>query len=299
MRPSTRALLREPLTHCLAIGFVLYIAFSLIADESEQRRQRDLIVDQVSLVNYLVYQTPGLSLEAGQKHLQEMDSDELEELIEAWVREEVLYREAKVLGLQQSGYAERRRLINQLTYINEGFLWDSIRPDEETLRAWFQQNHASYVSPPQVTFTHVFFGHSDNVNEAEQKAKQELSRLNRVDGNGDFDADRGQHFLYHRNYVKRNPQEVASHFGERFAREILTLTPDGSSWQGPLRSDHGFHVIRMIALSPERTPEFSEVRTRVERDFVAIRVQEHQEQLYRRALRKYRVTRLLDTEGRQ
>ena len=53
----------------------------------------------------------------------------------------------------------------------------------------------------------------------------------------------GDRFLYNRRYVERTEGEVRSHFGDSMTEELLALTPSSAQWQGPVESEHGWHLV--------------------------------------------------------
>ena len=77
----------------------------------------------------------------------------------------------------------------------------------------------------------------------------------------------GERFLYNRNYVNRDDEEIASHFGLNFKQEIFSLVlsnpPGPLKWQGPLKSNYGWHLVLVTKKTPMYIPEFQDVSAAV------------------------------------
>ncbi|XZZ64234.1 hypothetical protein ACJJIF_21960 (plasmid) [Microbulbifer sp. SSSA002] len=77
-------------------------------------------------------------------------------MIDDYIREEILYREAINLGLQEHDQIIRRRLIQKLDYVTGGFS-SKISITDEDLKNYFKLNQEKYRIEASITFTHVFF----------------------------------------------------------------------------------------------------------------------------------------------
>jgi parvulin-like peptidyl-prolyl isomerase len=60
--------------------------------------------------------------------------------------------------------------------------------------------------------------------------------------------------------------QVQRIFGESFAEALAALPVD--SWQGPVRSTFGVHLVRLSASEPARPATLAEARAEGERDFL-------------------------------
>lgn len=281
-------LLREPLLHFLAAGMLLFALFDWLAG-SDQAGARQIVVDDNGLVALLGYRNPRVGPVAAREYLDGMSPEDRRRLVDDFVREEVLYREAVELGLDDNNYSARRRLITQLEYINQGFIYDSLQLDEQDLADFYLENQERYRVASQITFTHVYFS-ADRLGQqgALDSAASELQTLNAQAIAFHRAASRGDHFLYHRNYVNKNREEVASHFGTGFADRVFELEAQ-SQWQGPFTSAYGVHLVMVTSLKPAYIPGLEEVRARVADDLAQQRVAQAMEDVYQQALGRYTV----------
>ncbi len=262
-----KSFLKEPLVHFLAAGLGLFVLFGIVNRDRPNADPNVVIVDQDALLTFVQYRIKAFNPTLAEKKLNSLSDDELQRLIDDYVREEVLHREALQLGLGEDDYVIRRRLVQKLEFITEGFAEAGAGVDQAALHRYFDANKGDYYVEPFVTFTHVFFETEDRPREqAYALATKKLTELNRK---GVTFADAPQHgdrFLYHVNYVERTPELVASHFGVPMAKALFELEPNDLIWRGPFDSPYGVHLVMLTTSEPGRDPELSELEERVRED---------------------------------
>lgn len=178
-------------------------------------------------------------------------------LIEAKIREEVLYREALEMGLDQDDSIIRRRLGQKLEFLMEDVSSLS-DPTVGELQSWYKQNARQFATPGQVTFCHVYFSPDVRGQRASADASDTLTALSAGTTCGSTDAARlGDRFPDQGYFSDRSPQEIANVFGTQFTEDLFRM-PVGS-WRGPVQSGLGWHLVRVEAVTPGRVPAFEEV----------------------------------------
>ena len=77
-------------------------------------------------------------------------------LVDARVREEILYREALTLGLERGDAIVKRRLAQKMEFLASDV---STLPDPTAaeLRAWYANNAERFAEPGRRSFRHVYF----------------------------------------------------------------------------------------------------------------------------------------------
>ncbi|MGB5813423.1 MAG: peptidylprolyl isomerase [Polyangiales bacterium] len=286
-----RKLLKEPLFHFLLGGVALFVLYGVVGDREQDVRTSNVVeVDRETLLTFIQYRTKAFEPSVAAKRLDALSDEELDRLIEQYVREEILYREAIALGLDQDDYIIRRRLVQKLEFITEGFAEETVTLDKATLGAYFKANKADYHVEPSVTFTHVFFETENRApGAAKAMAEAKLAELNRDQVPFSKAPAHGDRFLYHLNYVERTPAYVASHFGGDMAEEIFTLSADTTRWLGPLRSPYGFHLVLIAASEAGRDPALEEVKDRVYEDARVDHTRRRTEEAVERVIEAYEV----------
>ena len=274
-----KSFLKEPLVHFLAAGLGLFVLFGIVNRDEPDADPNVVTVDHDALLTFVQYRIKAFNPTLAEEKLSSLSDDELQRLIDDYVREEVLHREAVALGLGEDDYIIRRRLVQKLEFITEGFAEAGAKVDQSALRRYFDANKADYYVEPFVTFTHVFFETEDRPREqAHTAAEMKLVELNR---NGVHFADAPQHgdrFLYHLNYVERTPDYVASHFGVPMAKAVFELEANDFIWRGPFDSPYGVHLVLLTTNEPGRDPDLSELEGRVREDARRAMIREQTEE---------------------
>ena len=266
-------------------GAALFLAFEWVSDDRPAPAD-EIRVDQAALVRFLANRDPRLNADSAVTALTGMSTGRRDALIEDYVREEVLFRQAREIGLDPYDHVGRRRLIAQLDYINRGFMEETIEFSDDELEAFHEANRERYVIPPEITFTHVYFSAGHRGDSARALAIDTLEELNRNAVPFHDGPSLGDLFLYHRNYVAREPEEVDSHFGAGFTDAVFNLAP-ADRWVGPIASEHGHHLVMVSSRKPGRSPSMTEVRQQVAQDLTVERIREGLERFYQDARSAY------------
>ncbi|HSG06031.1 MAG TPA: peptidylprolyl isomerase [Nitrospiria bacterium] len=280
-----KRLLREPLIHFLLIGAVLFLVFRIGSGPKEPGPNE-------IMVSLGVIESLAQSWE--KKWQRKPTVQELEGLIENYIREEVLYREALAMGLEKDDTIIKRRLGQKMTFLFEDVA-DLAEVTEEQLEQYLAENRDSYLIEPRYSFQHIYLNPDERGGEVHADAEKMLGLLRRstsVDG----PAVSGDPFLLGSDFRDVSEGEVGRTFGREFASGLLEL--ETGQWSGPVRSGYGYHLILVQEKVVARFPELDEVREAVERDLVAWRRREANEKIYQRLRERYTVTiERLDVEG--
>src|SRR5687767_8844359 len=103
-------LLREPLVHFLLLGAVLFGGFALVGDRSSARTGHIVVT-----AGHLEHLTVSFT----RTRQRPPTAPELAGLIDDYIRDEVLYREALTMGLDRDDTIIRRRLRQKLEFLTE------------------------------------------------------------------------------------------------------------------------------------------------------------------------------------
>lgn len=282
MMNAIRSILKEPLVHFLALSIGLFALHAAVSHEENDVKR--IVVDEDSLLSFIQYRTKSFEPVTAKQQLQSFSQTELLRVIDDYVREEALYREARTLGLGENDYVIKRRLIQKIDYVARGFAESLGQVSDQEISEFFENNKENYYRQPRITFTHVYFGFDRHGRDgARSRAERKLAELQaaRVGFN---DASRhGERFIYGLNYVERSELYVASHFGDALTEQVFALEPDLSSWHGPYLSDHGAHLVMVAHKQEGRMPALEEVRARVakeaQRQLAAERAREATQQI--------------------
>jgi len=280
-------LVRDPLLHMLLAGALIYLVHTWAQPETAD--DEVIIVDESALVSFIAKRTGGAISEAAGARLAAMSESELDLLIKDYVREQALLREALRLGFGGDDYVMERRLVQRLEFALLTLARAEARPSEDALRDFYADNTARYEVPARITFTHVYVN-PEQRGKATTEDANKLLRTLRIDAVDFAEAIRyGDRFLYHRAYVDRPFEDIASHFGKDMAEALFARAPSPMAWSGPHISTHGTHLVLVSELRQARTPPFEAVRTAVERDHARALEQNALEHAVQRIIDRQRV----------
>jgi len=268
-----RKFLREPLLHFLAIGLVLFLSFNVISG-SRGGADRRIVVNGAT-VAVLVQQ-----YQAAWKR--PLTADELQGLIDAHVRDEILFREGLAMGLDREDPIIRRRVQQKLVVMTEESAAGAAPSDAELER--YLGTHADrYVRPAVVAFEQVMFNPARRAAALQSDVAAALARL-RAGATPDSVGDAS---LLPASTAATAVDLIARDYGDAFAASLVAL-PVGS-WSGPVSSAYGVHLVRVTGNTPGRPATLGEVRAAVERDREKERRQQANDAFYSKARPKYDV----------
>ncbi len=282
--------LKDPLVHFLLAGFILFIIFNIVSPKGTSINPKMVVVDRDVLLTFIQNRSKVFELKIAESKLNAMDENQRKTLIDDYIREEVLYREALALGLNNNDYVVRRRLIQGIEFITEGVIEKNIKIDDSLLEEYFNQNKDAYYVEPFVTLTHVFFDvkkHSEKeIIKLIAQKKEELNKSKTVFSDA---VKHGDRFLYHVNYVERTYDFIQSHFGNEMAGQIFSLKPSQIDWYGPFESAYGSHLVMLTKKQEGRYPSFSEIKDRLETDYLYSQKKIKQDEAIKRIIDSYEV----------
>ena len=211
--------------------------------------------------------------------------EELRNLVEARVREEVLYREALAVGLDENDTVVRRRMVQKMEMLSQdlALLAD---PTDQELQEFFQERQESYRIAPRMSFSHVYFNMDRRGPEGEEEARRVLSDILAETPTPRRAPERGDQFLLRYDFDLSSPEQVEREFGRQFAESLFELEP---GWHGPIVSGFGVHLVHVDERIEGRIPMLEEVREKVLRDYSRMRTERAKEALYEGLAERYEI----------
>ena len=279
-------LFREPLFRFLILGALIFVAHGVITRHKTDK-PGEIVVTQGAVENLVTgftrtWQRPPTE-------------DELRGLVSDYIREEAAYREALALGLDRDDMIVRRRLQQKLEFLSDD-LATRMQPSDADLQSFLQAHKAMFQTEPLLSFRQIYFNPQLHGVNLRRDAARVLERL-RTQGSHKSEIDAGDPFLLQENFDHISPADLKNTFGEKFASAISAL-PVGS-WQGPIDSGYGVHLVYVAQYTPGRLPDLAEVREQVRRDYFDARRREATGKFYSALLRRYSVRIEPPTENKE
>jgi len=267
---------REPLLQFLVIGGVLFGVVALFKRPAIEDRRVEVSAEQIVQLG-----------ERWQRQWMRPPTEkELRGLVEDSVKQEILYREALAMGLDRDDLVIRRRLAQQIELLAND-LAAQIEPTDNELATYLEENAEKYQVPARISFSHVYFSVDRRGAQAEGDAQALLDGLRAGSVPSGQHGDLGDPLMLQSDYSGVTSQETERLFGTRFAEGVFELEP--GSWQGPVASSYGLHLVRVVEKTEPRAPDLDEARDRLRLDWMDERRREMNEAFYASLRERYEI----------
>jgi peptidyl-prolyl cis-trans isomerase C len=261
--------LREPLLHFLFVGAAIYLLYGLVAEPVAEEADKTIVVS--------VAEVEWMQTSWEKRWNRAPTPEEFDGLVQQYIRETVLYREALTMGLNQHDQVIRRRLAQKLEFLAKDLV-ALTPPTEDELVAYFDTHRDRYQQPALYTFTQVFIDPDKRgdatLTDAEAIKATLIARGDAIEDAGAL----GDAFMLQSYYPEKDPLEIRKLFGSGFAQSLVDLAP--GQWHGPVLSGYGTHLVYLSQITEAPAPVFTEVRERVTEDWTTERSEELNQQFY-------------------
>jgi len=260
--------LREPLTHFLLIGALLFGGGLIV-----KAQQRPVIVvntqDVAQMAEYWELQSQ-----------RPPTREELTAMIRERVDEEILAREAQRLGLDQDDLIIRRRLAQKMAFAGEDVA-PIPEPSPRVLEDFYNRTRATYAEPAHLTLRHAYFSSERTEGDPRLAAEAALTKAR----SGQTPAS--DPFMLSLTYGDVSALELMRDYGPEFTH--MAEKSPLASWAGPVASPFGWHILRVESRRPARVPPLAEVRSEVRDAYMAEHRQAANASFMAKLRQRYRV----------
>jgi peptidyl-prolyl cis-trans isomerase C len=243
---------KQPLVQFLLMGGCIYGAFALFGAPEEDAGENRVHVDATRI--------EGMISQWESRWNRPPTRAEIEGLIDSYVKEEILYRQAVTMGLNEGDAITRRRMAQKLEFLTSD-LASAVQPAEGELEKYYADNEATYRAPDQVTLSQVFFNPDERKDATIDDAEAELEKL-RVAGEPDpATLEAGDRSMVKSHFASADQSDIAREMGGGFAESVMELEP--GQWHGPVLSGFGVHLVYVFEAEEGAVPEFAVVKDTV------------------------------------
>ncbi len=260
---SLDRVVRDPLLQFVATGTAIFLVHTAVARRPTVEPVDDarrIVVDAafVASVNGAFERSTG----------HEVDPADRQRLVDQAIDEEILFREAKAMRLDENDSIVRRRLVQKAE-----FLIDDVKPvpepTESELADYLAAHADSYRAPLQVTFRQLFFSRDRRGASAELDARAAFASVT---------SNPGTHvvadvFLGGESFRDRSVRDIDGLFGPGAGRAIAAI-PVGE-WGPPLSSAYGVHLVHVDSRRESEVSPLERVRGQVRQAIVDERREEN------------------------
>ena len=221
--------LKEPLLHFAVLGIGLFALYRLTSNDAGASAE-EIVVDAPRIAM--------LAEQFGRTWGRPPTTTELGDLIDSYVRDEVLYREGLALGLDRDDSVIRSRIRLKMEVLGDG---PETQVSDADLQAWLDANADRYASPARYDLQQVFF---DPERRGARLTTDIEAALRGLEGAPAAAlTEFGDSTLLPAELSNVTPTDVAAQFGEELGAELADA-PLGR-WFGPASSAYGVHLVRV------------------------------------------------------
>jgi hypothetical protein len=245
-------LFKEPLIQFLLIGACIYGAYALFAPPEESDLDTTVVVD-ANRINGFVAQWSS-------RWNRPPTKEELDGLVNSYVREEILYRQAVAMGLDEDDPVTRRRMAQRLEFLTSDLAL-VVEPEEAELERYFQDNIDQFRAPNLISFIQVYFDPDARGDSTLDDANEALEALKTAGVPDPGSLQAGDSFMLPGYFASATELEVRKRLGGGFTESLIELEP--GVWHGPVLSGFGVHLVYVFEKLQAPAPDLADVRPQV------------------------------------
>jgi len=190
--------------------------------------------------------------------------EEINGLIQQFIKEDVLYRQAVAMGLTEDDPVTRRRMAQKLEFLTSD-LSGLQEPEAGELERYFADNQEIYRNPDLISFSHLFFDPDARENATLADAEALLAQLRTQGEPGREIGQLGDRFMLQNHFDSASEMAIRRQLGGGFSEAVMELEP--GRWHGPVLSGYGVHLVYVFDHFAAPPPVFENVQPRVLEDW--------------------------------
>jgi hypothetical protein len=265
---------KEPLFVFLLLGGAMFALFQQVSNDYQPDNAKIVVTER---------QIQSLLLGFEKVWQRSPSETEVDGLIQNYIREEILYREALAIGLDKDDGIVRRRLSQKMAFISED-LASLDKPEEQELQAFLVAHAEDYRQPSRFSFRHIYLNTSKRGESAQSDAIALLAKLKTQDSNATL---LGDPLMVKRQFNLETERDIERVLGSQFLQSLNDI-PTGS-WQGPISSGFGLHLVRVDERIEGKVSQLNEVRDEVVRDLGSEKRDQTNKAFYQNIRKRYTV----------
>lgn len=269
--------LKEPLLHFLVLAAGLFVLSRVFSEKPAAEESGTIVVSEQRIKS--------LILSFQRTWQRPPTQQELDGFVEDYIKEEVFYREALAMGLDQDDTLIRRRLRQKLEFVAEDMA-NAVEPTDQQLQQYLDEHLDSYRVERRATFSHVFLSRERRRDSLDADAVQLLAKLRDADGSVEA-ADFGDPFPLPHYHENLREGEISGLYGREFGPTLLAT--EIGKWSGAIESAYGLHLTLLHEKTEGHVPKLDDVREAVRRDWYAARRAASREEFFQALRQKYKV----------
>lgn len=264
--------LRDPFTHFILLGLLVFIIADkeFVFSSATVSPKAKIIIDE-KVENLLV-----LKFEANQSR--SPNDLELQQLIDQYIREEVLVREAIKLGLDKNDHVIRARLVELIDSI--GLANNQVGdPSEAQLRQLAQHSPMRYSTGGSFSLEQIFLG--------TEPSGELISNTKIAIENGTTPASLSVNSKFAFRLNNASKEAVVGMFGGNFLQALMEA--ELGKWAGPIKSPAGVHLVKVVNRENPTIPPIEQIKELLASDWLILQRRSLLDKLYQDYRSNYEV----------
>ncbi len=267
--------LKDPLIHFLILGGLLFAFVSVLG--GNDTAQNEIVITKTT-----------------QKHLADLfeitwqrkpTEDELKNLTQEHIKEEIYYREALALGLDENDTIVRRRMRQKLEFMQEDL--SSLKPPTETeLEAYYDAHKDKYKTDHIISLIQIIVS-----SKRLDAGAIEIRRAREVLDKGVQPSTLSRSSLLPVAMNLESKKSITNTFGSDFTKQVVKLAnQEIGKWAAPVYSGFGTHLVKINLNQKPKPLTFDQVRNKVLVDYTQTLREEAAANYYKNLREQYRIS---------
>jgi hypothetical protein len=244
-------IIKEPLGHFIIIGVLAFALYSFV---------KGSYVDKDYAIQISKSEVEAMINKWMAQLKRPPTKQEIDIFLEDYVQREILFREAKSMGLDKNDMVIKNRMLQKIDFLTNDLLVTASPTDAEALK-YFNDNLEKYTIPRKIDFIHIFFNlDKRNFDDAKQTALDVKKNLNKFSTVPNNYFEKGDLFILPYEFYDLSKDEVFNKFGQsELSEEIFGL--EEKEWFGPYSSSYGMHLVYVNNKKSSATLKFEDVKS--------------------------------------
>ena len=236
-------ILKDPFSHFIIIGILLFVSYQIITPD-EQQLDNQITISEKEVGNIIVNWK--------KRWNSAPTTAQLTNLIEQQIREEILYREALMLNLQQGDTVIRRRLADKMAFIVNDIVVPTQATDKQ-LQDFMKKFPDKFLIAERISFKHYYFN-PDLYSDKEMQVALLIAKQQLIKGLPVASDD----FAGKSEFNLLPEHQIARLFGREFPQKLTSLSVD--EWSEPIQSGYGKHLVKISQRSEGALAQLDDIR---------------------------------------
>ena len=265
-------IIKEPFIHFVLLGAALFWLYGQVNKSDSKPEDNQIVIsagkiDQMTRIFYKTWQ-------------RQPSPEELKGLIDDYVLEEIYYRQAKTMGIDQDDTMSRRRLRQKLEFLSDDVA-AMLQPSDDDLKGYLEANSQKFRQEATYSFQQIYYNPQLHGDDLKQKAADQLASVRKGE------EVLGDRTMLPHSLELASSRVIDSTFGGGFAQSLSQVSV--GQWQGPVDSSFGVHLVKVDQRVEGRVPRVDEIKPALEREWANDKRMAVRKDVNERMLKDYEV----------